>query len=376
MKQNKPPRRPTQAYNILSLIAISGELPVNQIIRLPGGYKHKTDLIKDLKRKKYIKTYYNDKLRGYRLTANGKDMLCAENRKRFESLFIGETETNYPKYEIKRRLRLKSIAETIVTMQNAGIVIYRDEKSDIFYPKDESKKMLSVTPPVFYSSREMKMYGEGFTQIRGARAVGTLLIKSKIFVVYNTSGSLMKWDFRSEIKTKTLVETVLGIERLPHQYSDRDIRGLMLGDSMEQAYQLITNINKKSTKTKYFMLDDTYENFLYLPNDHNGEMTLRLLCDTEKTEKLNYILSQGLNKHNPGMFAENDAVDENGDPVLFAYDFDMQRIIRFNAALKTHNKKGTLICFDFQADVLKRYCCENIIFQFIDTDKFERRFFP
>ena len=374
MKQNKLPGRQSKAYNILSLIAISGELPKDQINRLSGGCEYKKDIIKDFKQKKLITTYYNDKLRGYRLTATGKNALLAENRERFEPFFAGNTETNHPKYEIKRRLRVKSIAETFVIMQNADVAIYKDKKPDIFYPKDEPKRILSVTTLVFYNSREMKIYGAEFAQIRGARSVGVLLTKSKIFAVYNTSGSLMKWDNRSEVKTKTLLESILGVERLPYQYQKSDIQGLMLGDSMEQVYQLLTS--QTGPKRKNFTLDDTYKKFIYLPNDRNGEMVLKLLCDDEKTKELNYILSQGLNNHKPGMFAENDAVDENGNAVLFAYDCDMQRIVRFNFALETYNRKGTLICFDFQADVLKRYCCDNVTFKIINIDDLERRFFP
>jgi hypothetical protein len=73
MKQEKRilPNNQSQAYMILSLIAISGELPTNQINRLPGGGEYKNKLIKNLKNKKLINTYYKDKLRGYKLTVNG-----------------------------------------------------------------------------------------------------------------------------------------------------------------------------------------------------------------------------------------------------------------------------------------------------------------
>jgi len=374
MKQSKLPGRRSQAYNILSLIAISGELPADQIQRLPGGNAYKIKLIRIFKQKKFIKTFYKDKLRGHRLTVNSRNILAAENNERFESLFTGRTETNQPKNEINRRLRLKSIAETFVTMQNSGVSIFKDEKPDVFCP-DKPNISLSVTSPSFYSSREIKCYGLDFVQIRGTRSVGILLTESDYFVVYNTCGSLMKWERQSEIKTSGLISYILCRKLLPHQYRlDKESRGLILGDTMEQFYQLITNKNNVSKKS--FVLDQTYNSFLYLPNDCNGETVLRLLCDPEKTKELNYILSQDLYEHDPNMIVENDAVDKNGYPVLFAYDCDMPRIFRFNSALKTYNRKGIIICFDFQSDVLKRYCCDNVIFEPINTDKFKRRFFP
>ena len=374
MKQYKLPGRQSQAYNILSLIAISGELPKEQVYRLPGGGEYKRiKVIPSLKEKKFISTYYNDKLRGYRLTSNSKNELLADNRERFEFYLTGSIETNQPKYEIRRRLRLKSIAEAFVTMQNAGVAVYRDEKPDIFYPEAELKQTLSVTAPAFYNSREMKNYGIDFNKVRGSRSVGVLLTQSKIFVVYNTGGSVMKWDFRAEVRTRTLLGVILGIERLPCQYRNSDVCGLMLGDSMEQFYQLLTN--KSRLKERGFKLDNTYDNFLYLPNDSNGEMVLRLLCDDGKTQELNRILSLDFNECNPGMLVDNDAVDQNGNPVLFAYDCNMTRIVRFSGGLEIHDMKGTIYCFDFQADVLRRYCCNNVIFETIKTDKFKRLFF-
>ena len=54
----------------------------------------------------------------------------------------------------------------------------------------------------------------------------------------------------------------------------------------------------------------------------------------------------------------------------------MPRIARFNSALDLMDSSGTIICFDFQADVLRRYCGSRVRFQTIDFIKFERRFFP
>ena len=53
--------------------------------------------------------------------------------------------------------------------------------------------------------------------------------------------------------------------------------GLLLGDSMEQAYELLTNQGGKN----YSILDGSYERFCFPTNDHHGEVLLRLICDEE-----------------------------------------------------------------------------------------------
>jgi hypothetical protein len=374
--QANAPGRCSQAYAILSLIAVSGELPTAQINRLSGGSAYKSKLIKALKKRKLIHTFYSDKLRAYRLTSYSKSILIADNSKRFAFFLTGNADTNVLKSEITRRLRLKSISETFVTMLNAGVSIYRDEKPDVFYPDvgGGTTQFLIVTAPAFYNSREIKELGAGYAQIQGSRAVGALLTKTDAFVVYNSGNSLPKWDYKSELRTKAFMKTVLCRDRLPHQYKPGDIRSMMLGKDMEQAYQLLTSTG--GVKRNHFVLDGSYDSFIYLTNDHNGEVVLKLLCDSEKRSELNHILLENLYDRDPGLLIENDAIDENGEPVLFAYDCDMPRITRFNSALILHSRRGTLICFDFQGDALSRFCSRNVRLQTIDTKKLEGRFFP
>ena len=66
----------------------------------------------------------------------------------------------------------------------------------------------------------------------------------------------------------------------------------------------------------------------------------------------------------------------DGAPVLFAYDCDLPRIRRFDTALRLQDRYGILICFDHQAEVLRRYCGDRAVVQAIDFAAFERRFLP
>ena len=72
---------------------------------------------------------------------------------------------------------------------------------------------------------------------------------------------------------------------------------------------------------------------------------------------------------------EHDGIDSQEKPILLAYDFDMQRINRFNTGLNVYGLSGNLICFDFQLPCLKKYLTADIHFSSIDFQKFKRRFF-
>ena len=105
-------------------------------------------------------------------------------------------------------------------------------------------------------------------------------------------------------------------------------------------------------------------------------MLLRLLCDAEQTAKLDQILSLDLQPSDNGLSIEHDALDAHGNPVLFGYLLDIPRINRFLTALNLHQRNGTLICFDFQKEVLQKLCNKNVQLQTINFEKFERRFYP
>lgn len=51
-------------------------------------------------------------------------------------------------------------------------------------------------------------------------------------------------------------------------------------------------------------------------------------------------------------------------------------VIVLATALRLQDRYGILICFDHQAEVLRRYCGDRAVVQAIDFDAFERRFLP
>lgn len=368
-KKHALPGRQSLAYLILGLIAISGELPTNQITRLKGGNRYKEKVIKELKSKKLIYTFKKDKLCGYRLTAIAKKLLLLDNHERFTFCLTGKTETNLLKSESARRLRLHRIAETLVTMYNAGVRIFKDDKPDIFSPTAAQSQ--AVTVPTFYNSREVRELGMEAIKISGSRMTGVLLTESDIYVVYNTGDTLMKWSFESEVRAQVLMLSLIRYGRLSSQYRVKDIHGIILSDNMEIALQMFALSDKK----KRSILNNCYDKFHYITNDCDGETQLKILCDPNISTALDSILSDGLRERNPKSIIENDAFDENGEPVLFAYNLDMMRVKRFNISAQHHKRSGMIYCFEFQTDILRQFCCDTVQFTSIKTDKVREKFF-
>ena len=97
----------SQTYKLLSLIAMSGECckDVYPFLSITDSYREK--LITKLKSDGLIKIHYKDKLRGIRLTRRGKDLLLSISPNRFSYYLTGNSETNRPRSDTPRRLRLQ-----------------------------------------------------------------------------------------------------------------------------------------------------------------------------------------------------------------------------------------------------------------------------
>ena len=210
----------TQAYQILSLIALCGEFPASQISRIPGSKYYIQALLTELKRQQWIKAYSKDKISSYRLTSKARAYLLENSL-------------------ITKRVRIHSIAQTCLTMLHADVFVYHDQKPDLFSPSHIS--VSSLLHAVFYTSREIKELGDEATPIRSSRMVGVLLNRSGIFVTYNCADSVIKLHRSYEMNTKIMFEMTLCHDRLADVYDPTDLHALMFGNDMMGLYALLAD---------------------------------------------------------------------------------------------------------------------------------------
>lgn len=356
-------------YKTLELIGISGEFPADQLNRFISSPSYMEKIITGLKTERLLKTHYRDKLRGYRLTKKSKQLLLSTNPDRFQFYLSGNAETNQIRSEVTRRIRLHQKAEAYLTLLLAGIPIYPDQKPKVFSPGNKASPFDLRSSPLFYSSREIKALGTSTTKIKNSRSVGVLLTQPCVYVLYNTGDHLLKWEYRTEIRMNTFMQHHLQNNPYPTRPS---IRAIMLGRDMATAKLMMTSTG--GYKRSLFMLDTSYIHFHYVPNTEAGSIMLKLLCSSGIQKQLNnLLLSDMCPKEDESI--EHDALSPEGEPVLLAYDFDMIRINKFNAAINLFERTGLIICFDFQKPVLEDILSDNIRYSSIDFPKFTRRFF-
>lgn len=296
----------------------------DQLNRLIPSASYAEKLITDLKAEHLIRIHYRDALRGYRLTKAAKEMLLSVSPLRFQCYLTGNTETNLIRSEVSRRIRLHQKAETYLTLLHAGIPFYPDVKPDIFCNHREAGSIGMRSLPLFYASREIKELGPETTKIRNSRSMASWMAPECVYVLYNTGNGVLKWEYRTEVRLNAFLQHYPA--RLPLQRTSTD-PGNHDRNRHGMAFRLFTSTG--GYKKSLFMLDTSFEHFHYLPNTPEGEVLLKLLVHPEIMEKLDNLLLSDLGCRSDSIPLEHDATDASGNPILLAYDFDMQRINRF-----------------------------------------------
>jgi len=333
------------AMEILELIAVLIDFPCCLINRFECSSRNVYRIICRLIDAGLIKRFRKDKMGSLRLTQKGQAYLLEHDRGRIGKI---EDKIKYSKSEEEKRRRLHRIASAYISMRNAGVKIYTDQKPIVFSKNkvDEVK----INEPVFYSSLEIKSVGIECTKIKYCRAVGLLLASDdRGFIVYNSQNTLMKWSSTAEQRVSgTLTGLLLdcGIQ-INHFY------GLMVGKDMEFAKRLL--FSDGGLKNELFKLDNTFYEFYYVPEDENGDYLISLLVDNKRLKDMKRQLIDELEIKIDFRPYSSDGKDKYDRAILFAYDFDLEKIRKFKSGLEMFEEIGIVVCFEFQKKVLEEY---------------------
>lgn len=184
------------------------------------------------------------------------------------------------------------------------------------------------------------------------------------------SGSARTNGYASELRARTLLSEFIGRRMAIPSYAGRTAEAILMGDSMELAPALLQS--RGGGRRQLFYLDGTFAQMHYLPNTPQGDALLRLLLDPAAQETLRTALRNTMQpKAQPGNFAF-DALDAQGRPVLFAWDFDLVRIQSFALGLGSRGLSGAAIAFDFQANALRRIFGNRVDVRALSFEKTRR----
>jgi hypothetical protein len=366
-KPYDPTQPLTQEQLFLEQVALAGEYPYNNRHRVISSQTYAKKVITKLTAEKFITMFRGDGLWGYRLTAKGKRYLMDGSSERFSGYFEGQVETNLIRGNPPRRERLHLMAEVYTHMLNSGVGVYQDTKPRIFespLTAVHTKDAQPIRAPYFYTSREQKFGNADADAIRGSRAAGVLLAPTGVFAVYNTGNRLRRWTERTEAQYHARIYNDFCCEK--GRYNETNIPGIMMGSSMTVLAKYLDPSAKKVRDD----LISSYRTLYFVTNDKYGETQIRLMCDTSRLSSWNASMRTGILPRNPQSCIENDAMTEDGLPVLFCCSLNIPHLLRFHTGLQIHKRAGVVLCFDFQHEILKEFFGDLATFKVVSFSKF------
>ncbi len=234
-------------------------------------------------------------------------------------------------------------------LYNTGAAIFPGTKLPYDAPLEvESQPYPSQSSQArYHTSFEIKGDGDESIKIAGSRSMGLLRCRTGVYLLYHTHTAPIKWEEMTEHRTRMLFTHKLGMA----------VRSVMMGEDMDCGLTLLQSDGGKLNRY-YKVIPETQPDMLYIPRNRDGEFLLRFVALTDAyeqlKEKLKEKLTAGLQKDlSRSLVCDGYLDDRTG--VLFACDFDMVRLMQFRMGIEVRKMKGVVYCFDFQADVLRRY---------------------
>lgn len=332
---------------ILEIIAVSGEVLKSDLMNI-SEFKNKyiKQTICDLKKDNLIKESTIDNMKTLRLASKGKMFLTQLYHERYNDLFSGGRQSNKVRSSPQRRKRALNLAQVIILLRQTDVKIFRDEKLLLY---DDYCPCADCVDSEFYTSMELKELFVEFNKSRGSRALGILITKSYVYLVYNTGKNPMKWQGNTELKFRVTVEKEI-IRKIFK--NTKEIRWLLIGTEEDMPQTLYKTYNTGKEKCISIDFDNVEKCFVKFQCE--AISAVKLISDEELYKRTaEYICEQyGLRKNDKTKY---EYIDEDNSPVFFAFDYKLKEINDFILRTARNSQGGNIVCFEHQVPYLSMY---------------------
>lgn len=339
---------------ILHLAALSGEISPFALSRLERSPKYIQNCLYDLMQDNMLIYCSKNDLEGYRLKPQGKHYLARTYPNRFADFFAVGNKANKVRLDLTHRRRNMHSSEVITMLYRNGINIFSDDKPKLYAPIADSSQS---SQPRYYTSYEVKDIGEDGIKINNTRFNGLLRCHTGDYLLYNMGAGLNKWEKASEDRAVNLIGSKLNSK----------VKQIMMGHDLDLALSMMKSEGGK--QDQYFRIDEMTDSMCYIPITTEGDFLLRMNCLTDSMHRLKYLVLQKMNLQPCPNSLDCDGYADDKTAVLFACDMDLKRIRNLKIGAEQKLLHLIILCFDFQADLLKRYYGDKAAIRTIDSRK-------
>ncbi|MGL4606354.1 MAG: hypothetical protein ACRCU3_02725 [Eubacteriaceae bacterium] len=214
--------------------------------------------------------------------------------------------------------------------------------------------------------------GHNSKAIHQGRTQGIFGIGGKYYNVYGFDSDTAKWSNENERRLISTTEYIIKKFLHPLSFDEKDEdcfnNGILIMDDFEILEKILIK-NEDIIARESIKVFGVFNNFHFLWTERIDDI-LKLMKIEEYLEKLKMMTFSSHENIYTGL--ERDGITDNGEYLLFTFDLNMNRLIRFKKGAKNNqDKKFMVYGFDWQEKFLRSYFGENFK---IATIKAERLF--
>lgn len=364
----------SQAFLLVSLLAITGEFPLRSL-HLLGNERVLRELVRRGSGRQAIRNSdgsaqidtrlfqisgrgRDKSLRLYKGALTVLDWLHPAAYRYYMDSFYGH---RFPG-DSAHRERNHRVAEAAAMLMRSGV-----ETRPYLLPtlQTESIRQTVTGRHAFYFARDIKKLRAGEqNKTMFTRTVGALFSTKSCYAVYNTRASAIKWSGLGEFKALHSLNELARMNAGTGMDS-----AILLGASEETA--LTTLAASAHPSRPEFRFDRIYPHIYFVPLDSLGVRMLKLLLTPDWNGKMLNALFDPEDRFKSGMgLTERDAV-VGGASVLSHFDGDIARLMRFREAAELYSGKYEVLCFPEQAGFAAEYMGTLAAVRTITIDELE-----
>ena len=369
-------RRPgSQAFLLVSLLAVTGEFPLRSL-HLLGNERVLLELARRGSDRQVIRNSdgsaqidtrlfqisgkgRDKSLRLYKGALSVLDWLHPAAYRYYMDSFYGH---RFPG-DSAHRDRNHRVAEAAAMLMRSGVEI-----RPYLLPALQTESIRQTVTGgrhTFYFARDLKKLRAGEqNKTMFTRTVGALFSTKSCYAVYNTRASAMKWNGLGEFKALHSLNELARMNAGVGMDS-----AILFGASEEMA--LATLAASAHPNRPEFRFDRIYPHIYFVPLDSFGVRMLKLLLTPDWNRKLLNALFDPEDRVKNGMgLTERDAVVGRVS-VLSHFDGDIARLMRFREAAELYGGKYEVLCFPEQAGFVAEYMGALAAVRTITIDEIE-----
>ena len=345
----------SHAYDIVSVIGITGEFPYRSV-GLFGNARTYKALIRRLCEVQTFRDYNSgDEMTGRLLTVTGKSFWKTVRLYKAaipilkwispyaeENYLSASWNHGFPG-DISHTERNHRVAEAAIMCIRAGI---KSRPYELPKLQNEVIKRMEFNQPSFYFAKSLKHIGQTeMNKTMFTRIAGSIFINHNCYAVYNTRNAVMKWNGMGEFKT---LHSLIEVARLNVGVSQIDT-AILFGESYKTAYK--TMLENQKNRRLEFRFDGIYRHIHFVPMNEFGIRLLKILIIPDRKQKLLDLLFESECRSNDLGAFEYDAYI-NGVYVLSFLDSDIARLMRFSEARSYRTEMLEVLCFPEQVELI------------------------